>query len=60
MNPVNLLDAKMNTLMTRIEMFVEERQWKESEDNQFKKVIYSLVQKIEAELKESILREWNI
>ena len=43
MNPVNLLDAKMNTLMTRIEMFVEERQWKESEDSQFKKVIYSLV-----------------
>ena len=60
MKSKGLLDTNMNTMMTRLEMFVPELAWHNCKDKQFKMDLLALVHKIEYELQENLLREWNI
>lgn len=50
----------MTTLMTRLEMFVPQYAWKACPDLEFKTSLLGLVHKVEYELQENLLREWNV
>ena len=50
MKSAPLLESKMSTVMTRLEMFVPETAWRSCIDLEFKKNLLALVHKIEFEL----------
>jgi len=44
----------------RMEMFVDEHKWKASEDTTWKRLLLTLVIRLEKAMHEDVLREWNI
>ena len=50
MKSAPLLESKMSTVMTRLEMFVPETAWRSCIDLEFKKNLLALVHKIEFDL----------
>ena len=55
-----LLEQKMTTVMTRLELFVPEQAWRSCQDMELKTNLLGLVHRVEFELQENLLREWNI